>query len=73
MNRFIALIGTLALALSLAACACSPTSPGGCCSMCSSGCKAESKPMISCEKQEHSKGCCPKAGADGKSQEGHQH
>lgn len=67
MSRVFRLLATLALALSLAACAGSPKSSDGCCPMCSSEGKA-----MKCEKKEHAGGCCSK-GTEGKAQEGHQH
>jgi len=63
-------MGVLALLLSLAACAGTPTSEG-CCPMCATGCKGEEKAM-KCEKKEKS-GCCSKGAAEGKAAEGHQH
>ena len=71
MRKGIGFLASLALMLSLAACAGTPKSEG-CCSMCCGDCKAAGKEM-KCEKKDSSGGCCSKGATEGKPAEGHQH
>ena len=67
MRNLIAILG-FAAALGLAGCASAPEAKEGC-ACCA---KEASKPMT-CDKKEHSGGCCSKGGAKTPAGEGHQH
>ena len=70
MSKFISILGTLALLLSLAACA----SPSG--AEISSSCCQASKTdgtSMKCDSKKMSCACCAKGEAGGKAPEGHQH
>ena len=69
MNTTRAILGAV-LAAGLAGCAAAP-SPQGKGESCACCAKEQAKPMT-CEKKEHSAGCCSKAGAKAPA-EGHQH
>ena len=68
MRNLIAMLG-LALALALTGCASAPEGKKDGCACCA---KEASKPMT-CDKKEHSGGCCSKGDAKAPAGEGHQH
>jgi len=68
MSKILSLLGTLALILSLAACASTGGAEGTSC--CAS--KADGTTM-KCDSKKMSCACCAKGGAEGKAAEGHQH
>ena len=68
MSKFMSLLGTLALILSLAACASTGGAEGASC------CAPKKDGMaMKCDSKKMSCACCSKDAAEGKAAEGHQH